>query len=145
MNPTPFHPETDRPPIPFSLRHRELAREMKNAGLPWRPHVGCFVWDPDERIPVPSPFPDRVYFILNLGHFLRFFETAERLRDETVFLPTWHQTMSILWELKADVSGILRNAADGKDGGDMLAALYRAVRDHLNPGTQPNSPQGDSS
>lgn len=144
MHATPFRPEIDRPPISFSARHRRLAREMKAAGLSWTPHAGCFVWDPDEWIPAPSPFPERVYFILNLGHFLRFFHALDRLRDETVFLPTWRQTLAVLEELGADVPRILREAANGRDPDDMLVTLYRATRDCLFHQNLSVHPQGDS-
>ena len=73
MKPTPFNSKTDLPPIPFDLRHCQAAAQLKERGLPWTPHVGCFVWDPDAIMEVTSPFPNRIYFILNLGHFLRIF------------------------------------------------------------------------
>jgi hypothetical protein len=57
MKPTPFNPETDFAPIPFHLRHCQVAAELKQAGLPWTPHVGCFVWDRDGHITASSPFP----------------------------------------------------------------------------------------
>jgi len=31
------------PPIPFDDRLMDLALDLKNSGLPWSPHVGCFV------------------------------------------------------------------------------------------------------
>ncbi len=91
MKPTPFAPATDLAPIPFDGRHRAAARRLKQAGLAWKPHVGCFVWDPDGLLPVDSPFPDRVYFILNLGHFVRLLGSVERVQERLVWLPTWHQ------------------------------------------------------
>ena len=45
MKPLPFDPHKDLAPIPFEARHVELAKELKRLGLPWAPHVGCFVWD----------------------------------------------------------------------------------------------------
>jgi hypothetical protein len=68
-----------------------LASELKRAGLPWKPHVGCFLWDRDALIEASSPFPNRIYFILNLGHFLVRFETSEKIAEKLVWLPTWHQ------------------------------------------------------
>ena len=46
---------------------------------------------PDEHIEVSSPFPGRVYFILNVGHFLKTFETKEAISEKLVWLPTWQQ------------------------------------------------------
>jgi len=34
--------------MPFDEGICQKALEMKNSGLAWRPHVGCFVWDRDE-------------------------------------------------------------------------------------------------
>ena len=91
MRPTSFNPETDLPPIPFDERHCLLAAALKDAGLQWRPHVGCFVWDRDRQVPVDSPFPKRIYFILNLGHFMRLLGSLEEIASKLIWLPTWHQ------------------------------------------------------
>ena len=91
MKPTPFNPETDLAPIPFTEKHCQAASKLKKAGLLWKPHVGCFVWDPEGYIKVDSPFPERIYFILNLGHFLRLFEATKKMVEKLVWLPTWHQ------------------------------------------------------
>ncbi len=95
MKSTPFNPETDLAPIPFSDQVCQAAREMKAKGLKWQPHVGCFVWDEQKIIKVSSPFPNRIYFILNLGHFLKRFETIDNIADKLVWLPTWHQAKEI--------------------------------------------------
>ena len=62
---------TDLEPIPFSSRHCKLAKRLKEKGLDWEPHVGCFVWDENGHISVSSPFPNRIYFIPNLDHFFK--------------------------------------------------------------------------
>lgn len=95
MKPTPFAQGQDFAPIPFDHRLYEAAEQLKKAGLSWQPHVGCFVRDPEVVIPEPSPFPDRVYFILNLNHFVRRFGSPEAVAERTVWLPTLHQC----WEL----------------------------------------------
>ncbi|MCU0645312.1 MAG: hypothetical protein MUC94_13775, partial [bacterium] len=66
MKSTPFNPKTDVAPIPFTTQVFQAARLMKEKGLKWQPHAGCFVWDEQQIIEVASPFPNRVYFILNL-------------------------------------------------------------------------------
>ena len=63
--------------------------------MTWRPHVGCFMWDPEGCIEVPSPFPERIYFILNLGHFIRLLGSLEEIARKLVWLPTWHQALRI--------------------------------------------------
>jgi len=72
-----FNPEKDLAPMPFDERICLHALEMKNSGLAWRPHVGCFVWDRDELIKPVSPFPGRIYFILNLARFIDIFDTID--------------------------------------------------------------------
>jgi hypothetical protein len=95
MKPTPFDAVNDFAPIPFDHRVYEAAEQLKTAGLSWRPHVGCFVRDLEVVIPEPSPFPDRVYFILNLNHFIQRFGSIEAVAQRTVWIPTLHQC----WEL----------------------------------------------
>jgi len=129
MKPTPFDPATDLAPLPFDGRHRDTAARLKQAGLPWNPHVGCFVWDPEGLIPVDSPFPDRVYFILNLGHFLRLLGTAERVRERLVWLPTWHQARLSAEKLGVDAKA-LRNIWEGEKTprpGEELLRLYELL------------------
>jgi HrpA-like RNA helicase len=48
MAPIRFNPEKDLAPTPFDEQICRLALEMKSLGLTWQPHVGCFVWDPDQ-------------------------------------------------------------------------------------------------
>jgi hypothetical protein len=95
MRSTPFRKGSDLEPIPFGQDHRLAAKRLKEAGLLWHPQVGCFVWDAAGIIEVPSPFPDRIYFVLNLGHFLRRFDTIENMVEKLVWLPTWHQARLI--------------------------------------------------
>jgi hypothetical protein len=99
MKSTPFREELDLAPTPFGREHRLAAKGLKEKGLPWRPHVGCFVWDEAGVIEVPSPFPDRIYFVLNLGHFLRSFGTLEDMVEKLIWLPTWHQARLICKEM----------------------------------------------
>ncbi len=91
MYATPFKSETDLAPIPFDRQLCEMAAELKEAGLIWSPHVGCFVWDRDEHITVASPFPGRIYFILNLGRFLEIFKSIDNMTEKLIWLPSWHQ------------------------------------------------------
>ena len=118
MRPCPSTGVTGTPPLASSRR-----------GLPWNPHVGCFVWDPEGLIPADSPFPDRVYFILNLGHFLRLLGTAERVRERLVWLPTWHQARLAAEKLGVDGKA-LRNIWEGEktpQPGEELLRLYELL------------------
>jgi hypothetical protein len=90
MKAIPFDPDKDLAPLPFEARHVEFAKELKRLGLPWAPHVGCFVWDGEGTIEAGSPFPERIYFILSLPRFLSIFGSIEAIREKLVWLPTWH-------------------------------------------------------
>ncbi len=43
----------------------ELARQLRRNGLAWEPQAGNYVYDETAFCKQPSPFQDRVYFILN--------------------------------------------------------------------------------
>ncbi len=133
MKPSPFNVQEDLPPIPFDRRHRFLAQVLKKAGLPWKPHVGCFVWDPEGHIEVGSPFPGRVYFVLNLGHFLKIFGTLDGMIESLVWLPTWHQARLLCSEsgvAEGDVAAIWKGVRPLSPGDEVLA-LYELLLGHL--------------
>jgi len=129
LKPTPFDRQHDPPPTPFGERHRETAWRLKQAGLAWKPHVGCFVWDREGSIPVGSPFPDRVYFILNLGHFLRLLGTVESVEEKLVWLPTWHQARLAAEKLGVDGKAIRHIWVGEKTSqpGEELLRLYELL------------------
>jgi hypothetical protein len=133
MQATPFDPETDMAPLPFHAHLLALALEMKRAGLKWTPHVGCFVWDHKEVIEVPSPFPNRVYFILNLSRFLSIFKDIDNMIAKLVWVPTWHQARMLAQQL-----GVAGKTIDSLWSssilapGDELAQLYRLLINTLN-------------
>lgn len=112
MHSTPFNIESDLAPIPFDRNHCEMAAQLKEAGLPWNPHVGCFVWDRDEQINVPSPFPERIYFILNLGRFLDIFGSVENITQKLIWVPTWHQARLLCAKLGIDKHEIMDTMLD---------------------------------
>ena len=133
MKPTPFNPETDLAPIPFEMRHCQAAAQLKEEGLAWTPHVGCFVWDPDEIIEVTSLFPGRIYFILNLGHFLRIFGSLEEISEKLVWLPTYHQACLLCDQVGVDREEISAMLASPENirAGDELLALYKMILSRL--------------
>jgi len=133
MKSTPFNPSTDLAPIPFTNEVCQAAREMKAAGLRWQPHVGCFVWDEKQLIEVSSPFPNRIYFILNLGHFLKRFQTIENMADQLVWLPTWHQARLIARQLGLSIEQLAQRieATISDEAGSDLIELYRLITEKL--------------
>jgi len=129
MKPTTFDSNTNFPPIPFDKRHCEMAGVLKDNGLPWEPHVGCFVWDRDGLIEVSSPFPQRIYFILNMGHFLKLFETVENMAKRLVWLPTWHQARLLCNKFGVENKQIasLWHSMEMIEPGDDLLLLYKMI------------------
>ena len=114
-----FNPETDLAPMPFDERISHRAMEMKRHGLAWRPHVGCFVWDPDEHIKPESPFPGRIYFILSLTRFIEIFESIEQMAEKLVWLPTRHQAQLIYRQLGGS-EAVIKN---GRSSGQTVSAI----------------------
>jgi hypothetical protein len=97
--------------------------------LPWSPHVGCFVWDRDGCIEVPSPFPGEIYFILNLGHFLRLLGSFEDIKQKLVWLPTWHQARLLGEKLEIEEKEFLDlfSGPGVPKPGEELLALYGII------------------
>ena len=129
MGSTRFDLESDLAPLPFDTHHLHLARRLKEAGLKWTPHVGCFVWDPDERIAGTSPFPGRIHFVLDLDHFVRQFGSAEAMAEQLVWLPTWHQARLVAAQIgvsQEDMSD-LWSVADGSAPGHELSLLFELL------------------
>jgi hypothetical protein len=118
-----FDPHRDLAPIPFNLRLAESARRLKTLGLPWSPHVGCFVWDPEGVIGVPSPFPHNIYFILSLPRFVAIFGSPEKIAQGLVWLPTWHQARCLCARLGVDDAAAAAAGLDPAAGEDLMA-LY---------------------
>jgi hypothetical protein len=83
------------PPIPIETDVLQGAYRLKRNGLPWKPRVGCFVWDRESVLPVPSPFPLDVFFVLSMKRFLQFFDDVGTMEEKLVWIPTIGQA----WEI----------------------------------------------
>ncbi|MDZ7663801.1 MAG: hypothetical protein U5K27_00455 [Desulfotignum sp.] len=134
MNSKKFDQENDVAPTPFSHRHTEMAEKLKETGLPFHPHVGCFVWDPQEVIKSPSPFPNRIYFILSLQRFLDIFGNKENIKKQLVWLPTWHQARVLCEKMDIgtdQIASLWQKEANMSPGEDLLAIysiLYETLK-----------------
>ena len=131
MKPIPFNPTTDIAPTPFDEQHLQLAGRLKQRGLPWTPHVGCFVWDPAAHIEADSPFPMRIYFILSLPRFIGIFGSLEEMVDKLVWLPTWHQARLLALRLSVDPQKMTALLSSGPPPGEELLGLYRLILEAL--------------
>ena len=130
-----FNPETDLAPMPFDERICHRALKMKQHGLVWRPHVGCFVWDPDEYIKPDFPFPGRIYFILSLKRFIEIFESFDQIAEKLVWLPTRHQAQLIYQQLAGPERVINSERSDGQTVSaiEELLHIYGLIIDALKP------------
>lgn len=87
----------------------ELAKELKAAGLVWNPQPGHYVWDETCLIEHDSPFHGRVFFILDLKHFLRRSKTIEALQKRLVWLPTWEQLRALIRQQQVSESDVAQH------------------------------------
>jgi hypothetical protein len=133
MMPIRFDPEKDLPPTPFDDQICRLALEMKNLGLDWQPHVGCFVWDPDNWIKPESPFPGRVYFVLSISRFVEIFGSVDEMAHKLVWLPTWHQACLIWREMRATDGACekIPLSASDRTPTEELIRIYELIIDTL--------------
>ena len=129
----PFNPQKDLAPIPFDNRTCKLALELKRLGLPWRPHVGCFVWDPERFISYPSPFPNQIYFILSLPRFLDIFGSTENIEAKLVWLPTWHQAGLLCQKMDVCADDLYQSSQLAKafSADDGIYQLYEWIAEGL--------------
>ncbi|MBR9987974.1 MAG: hypothetical protein KFF68_18885 [Desulfosarcina sp.] len=120
-------------PLPIDDTVLAAAYRLKTLGLPWSPQVGCFVWDREAVISVPSPFPKRVYFILSMRRFTDIFGSEEKMRQQLVWVPTWYQAVQLCSRLGvADVGA--DPFVDGHrliSGEDGFLRLYASIARHL--------------
>lgn len=117
----------------FTANQIEMARLLRDAGLPWKPGPGQFVYDEAGLIDAPSPFQPRVYFILDLRHFVRRAGTLARLRAGMFWLPHWHQARELLRIQGVTDAELAESLAHERvfECGDELATLYRWIYDAL--------------
>ena len=133
MTPVHFDPKQDLAPLSFDDRICRQALGMKSAGLKWQPHVGCFVWDPEGNIKQDSPFPNRIYFVLSLPRFVDIFGDIEKVAENLVWLPTWHQARLLCSQLGVPDSAVstLWPKNEGLPPGEDLQYLYSLIMDTL--------------
>ena len=120
--------------MPFSADDIALARQLRDAGLRWTPAVGHYVYDEAGLIEVPSPFQERVYFILDLKHFLRRAGTIAQLQQAMFWLPQWHQARELARshgvadQAIAEIVSRPRTLADHTELTSLLEVVLAALR-----------------
>lgn len=117
----------------FSSEEVKLAEQLHKLGLPWEPKPGHFVWDTATVLEHDSPFHDRVFFILDLKHFLRRTSSIENLKKLFYWLPTWHDAREVLEALEVGSSEIaerLKREDSVRNGTERLL-LYQMIEEAL--------------
>ncbi len=122
-----FDETRDIAPIPFSEKILLAANQMKESGLAWHPHVGCFVWDRNNQISAPSPFPLNVYFILSIPRFTTIFGSIEKMQAELVWIPTWNQARQVLHQMALPDLVFLEMDCGNGHPEDELLLLYKHI------------------
>ncbi|WP_283434490.1 hypothetical protein [Neorhodopirellula lusitana] len=80
----------------FSSQEIELARSLRQRGIPWEPEAGNYVYDLTGFCKQKSPFQERVYFILNYPYFMRNVGGVDRFKEIMLWLPTWENLRDLL-------------------------------------------------
>lgn len=117
----------------FTSEEIEQAGRLKALGLPWTPTPGHYVWDETDLIEQGSPFHDRVFFILDLKHFLRRAGSIEQLKAAVRWLPTWYdarQSLAALGVSDAAVAQTLNDRRAVAAGRERLV-LYEMLAEAL--------------
>jgi hypothetical protein len=121
------------PSHPFDETICDLAERLKSAGLTWTPRVGDFVWDKTAVINYPSPFPNRIYFILNINRFLEIYHTADQMIEKLIWLPVWHQARVICADLNIDDKMLMERFCEqgGFETEKDLSTIYKIILSSL--------------
>lgn len=118
----------------FSHDEINLAKQLKQKGLPWEPAAGHYVFDETGFCKQTSPFQEHVYFILNYDYFMKAVGGVERFKEIMTWLPTWHDSRKLLHSLGVDDSLVTEKlqAQDAIRNGTERLALYEMLDAKLN-------------
>jgi hypothetical protein len=83
----------------FTTKEIEMARQLRQLGLPWEPQAGHYVYDETGFCQKGSPFQDGVYFILNYDYFISQAGGVDRFKQIMLWLPIWHDARELLRSL----------------------------------------------
>ena len=116
----------------FTESEIAIAGRCKRLGLPWEPKPGHYVYDATDFCPHPSPFQERVYFILNYPYFMQAAGGVARFKEIMVWLPTWEDLRLILRDKGFDDREIFeylrdQSAVERGNEREMLYLLVESV------------------
>ena len=77
----------------------------------------------------PSPFQEKVYFILNYDYFMKAVGGVARFQEIMIWLPTWYHARQILCSLHVPDLEIVEYLRDQRaiEKGEERFALYRLI------------------
>lgn len=121
------------PDMMFSSDEIQLAKTLKAQGLSWEPTVGHYVFDATSHCRYPSPFQERVYFILNHAYFMRDVGGEDRFQEIMVWLPTWEQSRAILRDAGVSDQDVVSHLqkTDAFESGQERMQLYRMIQSRV--------------
>ena len=117
----------------FSEPEINIARQLKSLNLNWTPQSGHYVYDETEFCHQPSPFQDRVYFVLNYPYFMKAVGGVERFRQMMTWLPTWYDARQILSAMDVTNQQVYEHllSTNSIQKGQERLALYRLILEEL--------------
>lgn len=113
----------------FSDEEIRVAKQLRRQGLSWEPMAGHYVYDETGFCKQPSPFQEKVYFILNYGYFMKTVGGVERFKEIMIWLPTWYDTRQILeaWQVSHQEIGEWLREQGALERGQERLALYKLI------------------
>jgi hypothetical protein len=119
----------------FTDEEIQLAKQMRTQGLNWGPKAGNYVYDETGFCKQPSPFQEKVYFILNYDYFMKAVGGVERFKEIMIWLPTWYDARQILRTFEVSNENILEhlNGQRAIEQGHERLALYQLISSLLQP------------
>lgn len=127
----------------FSDEEIKLARQLRRDGLSWEPKPGHYVFDETGFCKQPSPFQDKVYFILNYPYFMKAVGGVDRFKEIMTWLPTWDNAREIIRNRNISNQQVLEHLSKEQaiENATERYALYRLIASSLGEQAQ----LGDSS
>jgi hypothetical protein len=124
----------------FTREEIEMARQLRQLGVPWEPQAGHYVYDETGFCRKGSPFQSRVYFILNYEYFMNQVSGVDRFKQIMLWLPTWHDARDLLRSLgvsDTEVNTELQNHRAIENQRELLS-LYEMIATKLKMAEQPD-------
>ncbi len=123
----------ETPTVLFTKDEIELAQLFKAYGLDWNPTCGQYVLDQSNLVECSSPFQDRVFFILDLKHFLRRAGNLDELKRRLCWLPDWHEARNLLRQMGVSSDQVAERLAVSRaiEFDAERLELYRIIEEQL--------------